>query len=196
MKSTIINGTQFTEITYRLDGEDMPGILVHDILDTYRDGDGIIGDGAELPETEEDAKTLLANEHVETCFRLVDGIYVLDPMTYREYMEEHPEENLSWCKPYRDDSGEYCLIVHDGEAEHLEMPGRVADRWDGTLTDDLLEDFAQAINPHFEDKEWIYKGWSTLHIALDVMHEVGCSECPCNSLCDAMGEEVNACDYR
>ena len=30
MKSITINGTQFTEITYIYDGEEMPGLLIHD----------------------------------------------------------------------------------------------------------------------------------------------------------------------
>ncbi len=78
MKSTIINGTEFTEITYRYEGEEMPGLLIHDLNDANRDGDMIIGNGCTLPENETEAETILANETGETCFHLDGDVYVVE----------------------------------------------------------------------------------------------------------------------
>ena len=77
MKSVIINSTEYTEIEYIYgnDNESQIGILVHDLKDEFRDGDMIIGNGAELPETEEDAEALLANETGSSNFHEVDGLY-------------------------------------------------------------------------------------------------------------------------
>ena len=77
MKSIIINNTEYTEIEYvwGAEPEIQQGILVHDLKDEFRDGDMIIGNGAELPETEEDAAILLENETGSTQFHEVNGLY-------------------------------------------------------------------------------------------------------------------------
>lgn len=78
MKSITINGTQFTEITYIYDGEEMPGLLIHDEADINRDGDMIVGNGCELPEAEEDAAYILANEVGLTAFHIEGDRYIID----------------------------------------------------------------------------------------------------------------------
>lgn len=79
MKSIIINSTEYTEIEY-IYGEDTEtqyGLLVHDLKDENRDGDMIFGDGAKLPETEEDAAILLMNETGSSIDRVENGIYYI-----------------------------------------------------------------------------------------------------------------------
>lgn len=36
-------------------------------------------------------------------------------MTYRQYMQDHPEENMSFCKPYTNDDEDRFLIMYDGD---------------------------------------------------------------------------------
>jgi hypothetical protein len=79
MKNEIaINGTTFTAITYRMDGEDMEGLLIHDESDTYHDGDMIVGNGCEMPESAEDAEIILTTETGLTAFHFEDGKYIID----------------------------------------------------------------------------------------------------------------------
>lgn len=80
MKSTTINGTTFTEIIYRMHDEEVEqyGLLIHDENDTFHDGDMIIGNGCELPETEEDAEIILTNEAGSYAFHIEDGLYIID----------------------------------------------------------------------------------------------------------------------
>ena len=113
-------------------------------------------------------------------------------MKYIDYMNDHEDENLSWCKPYADESGEYTLILHDGMVDAITTPDRIAYRYNGTLTEELMESFARAVNPDYDD----YSGWDDLHIALESMHEVGCAHCPFKDDCEAMGEEMSDTDCR
>lgn len=78
MKRITINGTQFTEITYIYDGEELPGLLIHDEADINRDGDMIVGNGCELPETEEDAAYILADETGLSAFHIKGDRYIID----------------------------------------------------------------------------------------------------------------------
>lgn len=79
MKESIIFArTEFTAITYRMEGEDMPGLLVHDLADTNHDGDMIIGNGCQMPATQEEADAILTNETGETCFHRDGDVYVID----------------------------------------------------------------------------------------------------------------------
>ena len=113
-------------------------------------------------------------------------------MTYREYFEAHKDENLSWCKPYFDKSGEYCIVMYDGgEPLSVVTPNREAHRYEESL-DSLVTEVAKAVNPDYDD----HSGWSDLHIALDAMHECGCTSCPFKDDCEAMGEEMQETDYR
>lgn len=106
-------------------------------------------------------------------------------MTYRDYFDKHQDENLSWCKPYVDKTGDYFLLMYEGECECVVTPHGTFCRYNGTLTDDIMEEFAKAVNNGY----YCYHGWTDEHIALDVMTEVGCAACPLNSQCDPMFEE-------
>lgn len=77
-KSVTFNGTTFTEITYILDGEVLDGLLIHDEADINRDGDMIVGNGCELPETEDDAALIISNETGLTAFHVEAGVYIID----------------------------------------------------------------------------------------------------------------------
>lgn len=113
-------------------------------------------------------------------------------MKYLEYMQNHADENFSWCKPYADESGEYKLVMHDGLLESVKSPTITAYRYDGSLTDDVKEQFAREVNPDYD----LYKGWDDEHIMLDAMHPVGCASCAWFYECEAMGETMSDIDYR
>lgn len=53
-------------------------MLIHDESDINRDGDMIIGNGCEMPESAEDAEILLANETGLTEFHFDGGLYIID----------------------------------------------------------------------------------------------------------------------
>ncbi len=77
MKRTF-NGIEFTEIEYIYgdESEKQSGLFIHEISDVNGDGDGIIGNGAELPESAEDAKILINGEYIESSFTIDEnGIY-------------------------------------------------------------------------------------------------------------------------
>ena len=113
-------------------------------------------------------------------------------MKYLEYMENHDGENLSWCKPYTDDSGDYKLIMYNGEVNSISAPDYEAFRYNGSMTPEIMEKFARAVNRDYD----LYSGWEDWQIALEGMHETGCSCCPWRGECDAMAEEMNDGDYR
>lgn len=102
-------------------------------------------------------------------------------MTCREYLKNHENENLSWCKPYADKSGDYLLILQDKKLIAIKTP-------EGVLTKpDFLTrlKLAQKINPDFDE----YVGCSSTTIMLDAMHETGCAHCPYfENGCEAMDE--------
>lgn len=107
-------------------------------------------------------------------------------MTYFDYFLMHDDEpmNMGWCKPYVDKSGDYTLIIHDGEAESAVTPKGTFHRYDGTLTDMVLEHIAHAVNDYYDD----YFGWSNCHIALEAMTETNCINCPLRDECEAINE--------
>ena len=115
-------------------------------------------------------------------------------MTYREYFDEHETENISWCKPYTctTDAGDYAIIMYEGEAIAIKTPTGEAHRYNDTLTDNTMEQFARAVNPHYD----MFAGYSDEYIALDSMHETGCAFCPFRNDCEPMSEEINSIDYR
>lgn len=105
-------------------------------------------------------------------------------MTYRDYCNNHPNENLCWCRPFTDGKGawlaeqssDYGTFMGPDEAEY-------------PLTDKTkLRDFAKKVNPNYD----LYKGYTDYEIALDAMHETGCAHCPWNVVCDAMDEEYGS----
>ena len=84
------------------------------------------------------------------------------------------------------------LVMYDGELSSIMSPTREAFRYNGTLTDEVLEQFAREVNPDYD----LYTGWSDLHVALEAMHPVGCASCPWCEDCEAMYEEMSESDYR
>lgn len=77
INSITFNGTTFTAISYVVDGEELDGLLIHDVGDANRDGDMIVG-GCELPETAEDAENILLGETGLTAFHVDGGRYIID----------------------------------------------------------------------------------------------------------------------
>lgn len=107
-------------------------------------------------------------------------------------MEANYTENFSFCKPCYNDSGDYALVMFDGELSAIKTPDLVAYRYDGTLTDEVMQQFAKAVNPNYD----LYSGYNDIHIALEAMHPVGCAYCPFKDDCEIMGEEISEPDNR
>lgn len=94
-------------------------------------------------------------------------------------------DNLSWCKPYMSDDETCCVIVNSGEIAGCIINGEdVGYILPTTDVAAIAHRLAIAVNADYAD----YDGWGDLHIALDAMREVGCSECPFRDDCDAMWE--------
>lgn len=95
-------------------------------------------------------------------------------------------ENLGWCKPYVSDDESCCVIVNNGKIASCTINGEdVGYILPNTDVDAIAHRLAVAVNPDYAD----YDGWDDLHIAIDAMTEVGCSECPFRDDCDAMWED-------
>lgn len=112
----------------------------------------------------------------------------MEKMKFIDYMREHDGENLSWCKPYVDDSGKFALIMCEGKPLAICAPGKYVFDDDDNFSAEL-EDFARAVNLDYD----LYQGWSDLQIALFALHETGCAACPmcedCEPMNETMGEE-------
>lgn len=108
--------------------------------------------------------------------------------TWREYYEYNNTENTQWCMPFCGDNRQIgnfkhdfdFLILFEGKAHSLYIDGKAIH----DPSEDDLKDFAKAINPDYD----LYDGWDDLHIALDVMRECGCSQCPFFGECSEMDE--------
>lgn len=111
-------------------------------------------------------------------------------MTYLEYMENHPDENLDWCRPYVSKDGEYALLKHDREPEIARTPAGDLYRYNGSLSGEALEQIARAVNPDYD----VFNGWTDEQIAIIAMHETGCAACPWRHECEAMGAEMETPD--
>lgn len=61
------------------DNKRMEAVLVHDSLDEFGDGDGVVFDGT-IPENEEDALAFLENEYINTDFSIMAT--VIEPKWY------------------------------------------------------------------------------------------------------------------
>lgn len=107
--------------------------------------------------------------------------------TYAEYMAEHPEENMSWCRPYVSDDGRYAVAVNDGEIIEAVTPkGHMPEGHLSPLTDEEIEELAREIDHDYN----LYDGWNDTEIILDKLHETGCASCPFFSRCDAMTQTM------
>lgn len=115
-------------------------------------------------------------------------------MKYREYMEEHPEENVTWCKPYTDDKGN-ALVMWEGEPLVILMDdGR--EYWRGKydweyreqnrLDDQAVEAFARHLDPDYSPA----RGYTDTQIILQNLRECGCASCPFREECELMDEEI------
>ena len=107
-------------------------------------------------------------------------------MKYLEYFEQHPEENLSWCKCYANKDEDHFLVMYDGEPIRIETPVTCKDIRMNRIECEDLKDFALSVNNGYH----CYHGWTDEDIALDVMHEIGCGSCPFRHECEAMHEEM------
>lgn len=108
-------------------------------------------------------------------------------MTYLDYMNEHPDANFEWCKPYTNDAETHYLVIYDGIANSIDTPDMTAHRYGGSDFEAALETLAREVNPDYE----LYSGYSDQKIALDRMHEIGCWHCPFRDECEAMGEDLD-----
>ena len=75
-----INGHQVTieeiRYVYGEETEIQDGLLIHDETDEFHDGDCIIGNLNTIPETDEEAADVLANEYASTAITMrPDGIW-------------------------------------------------------------------------------------------------------------------------
>lgn len=104
-------------------------------------------------------------------------------MKYMQYFESHEDQNMEWCAPYRDKTGEYVFCINEGVVDAIHTPEGDFFTRDAKKK---IEDFARQVNPDCD----MYEGYSPMHIALDVMREVGCASCPWRHDCDAMDEEI------
>ena len=102
-------------------------------------------------------------------------------MKYIDYMEDHPGENMSWCRPYKDAHGNY-LIVNDNRDIAIYNGGVVSTN----PTETELEKFAKIVNVDYDD----YNGYDAMEIALDTMSETGCWDCPLKFECEVMSANL------
>lgn len=113
-------------------------------------------------------------------------------MTYRDYMENHPEENLSWCRPYRSENGRVALVYNEGRILSLMIDEKEVDiDWPVRDQSQLWERVCRA---SIEDEALLdieTRRYSWREIALmDGLVECGCANCPFADTCDAMMEEI------
>ena len=103
-------------------------------------------------------------------------------MTYRDYYNDHPNENLGWCRPFTDDNGAWIAEQSSDDGTIMFPNGA-----EYALTDKAkLRDFAKLVNPNYD----MYQGYTDYQIALDAMRETGCAHCPWNAACDVMDYEL------
>ena len=110
-------------------------------------------------------------------------------MTYLEKMEREGKynENMYWCKPFVDKTGEYFLIQHDGEIKSAKTPDGSFHICHGDFaSEQAMQKFAFAVNNGY----YCYHGWTDESIALDAMTETGCLSCPFRHECESVNEEI------
>ncbi len=89
-------------------------------------------------------------------------------------------ENLGWCRPYVSKDKTKAIIINEGNVEVI-ISGKIEHI---RPNEKELEEFARLVNPDYEKLS--DRGMSNVEIILDVLSEVGCSDCPCRDYCDAM----------
>lgn len=98
----------------------------------------------------------------------------------KTYETMNPGENLGWCRPYASNNKTKAIIINEGNVEVIIFEKTVHIR----PNEKEIEEFAQLVNPDYEGLS--NRGMSNVEIILDVLSEVGCSDCPCRDCCDAM----------
>lgn len=79
----------------------------------------------------------------------------------REYFKEHPQENMSWCKPYTANDDKASWVINEGTVCGVRIKGH-----------DMRHDWSEEeLNRFFPDN-----------------HEAGCVSCPYFNGCDAMDD--------
>ena len=110
-----------------------------------------------------------------------------EPMTYGDYMLDHPEENLYWCRPYFSADGRYAIAVNEGEIIEAVTPdGHMPEGHVSPLTKDEIHTLAQAVNPDYS----MCRGYTDEELIYQVMREGACADCPFFHQCDAMQQEM------
>ena len=113
-------------------------------------------------------------------------------MTYREYFEQHEQENLSWCAPYATKDGDYKIVLYENDITALIGPDGITERSSlypsrtAPSFSAAVADFARMVNPEYDQ----YTMCTDQEIILDVMHEIGCAHCPLRDECAAMDETM------
>lgn len=109
------------------------------------------------------------------------------PNTTRAYMDEHPDENLGWCKPYRSDDGHVAFTVNEGRLDSVCINGKYYSTLD---MDALWHEIYKALVP--EEERNLYSGYTESEIVRlhGYAHECGCADCPWNDICEAMDIEM------
>lgn len=115
-------------------------------------------------------------------------------MTYRDYFESHPEENLSWCRPYHSENGRVALAMNEGYICALTIDGEdvnIGPAHNYTEQEPLWERVARA---SIEDEDLLdieTRRYTWREIALmDGLVECGCASCPFADICDVMSDEM------
>lgn len=109
-------------------------------------------------------------------------------MTLREYFQWHPDQNMSWCKPYISDNervvaavneeGIICLRI-DGE----DIPETRNEKGQYAISDEAIKRAAMIVNPDYAD----YEGYSEEEkFYRGDIHETGCAFCPWRDDCEVM----------
>ena len=101
-------------------------------------------------------------------------------MKQLEYMEEHPAENLNWCRPFI--KGNNFLILTDGYPTVISLDGKIIE----DPADDDVQALAKIVCEDYDD----FDGWSDISIATCNMVERGCADCPMKNDCEAMEVEI------
>lgn len=109
-------------------------------------------------------------------------------MTNREFMMQHTDEHLPYCRCCRTDDESSTLIIRNGKPVVILTPELSAIAPRGTLPADVVRYLAKLVNPNWG----LYHGYTDAYIAFDAMRDTGCAGCPLFCECRDMYMEVNA----
>lgn len=96
---------------------------------------------------------------------------------YRKYLSDHPDENMSWCRPYT--NGDISVVICEGKVNGIVIDGRDLPE----NPDDRLSLVARLLTG---DDYNCYEGYTDAEIVLaNLPRETGCSDCPYFDFCAA-----------